>query len=132
VLEIIVLAVESGPIRLPARLAIATTTTAAAISIAAATATAATAAIATVSATATATAATAAATTIAAKAAATTAATAAASAAIFTWASFVDVQVAAIEFLAIELLNSFLALFRSCHFDEAEAARTPGLTIFNY
>jgi hypothetical protein len=125
-------ALGSETIRLPARLAV-TTAAATAIPIAAATATTtATAAITTVSATATATAATTAAT-IAAKAAAASAATAtAASAAIFTWASFVDVQVATIEFLAIELLNSFLSLFRSCHFDKAEAARTPGLTIFNY
>jgi hypothetical protein len=129
VLEIIVLALEYEAISLPSWLAV-TTAAATAIPIAAASATAATAAIATVSATATATAATAA--TIAAKAAATTATAAAASAAIFTWASFVDVQVATVEFLTIELLNSFLALFRSCHFDEAEAARTPGLTIFNY
>jgi hypothetical protein len=117
---------------LPAWLAITAATAATAIPIAAATATAATAAIATVSATATATATTAATAAIAAKAAASTTATAAASAAIFTWASFVDVQVTTVEFLAIELLNSFLPLFRGCHFDKAEAARTPGLTIFNY
>jgi hypothetical protein len=120
-------------IRLPAWLAVTTAAAATAIAIAAATAaTATTAAITTVSATAAATATATTAATIAAKAAAATTATAAASAAIFTWASFVNVQVATVEFLAIELLNSFLTLFRSCHFDEAETARTPGLTIFNY
>ncbi len=63
--------------------------------------------------------------------AATTAATAASSAAIFARACFVDVQITAIDFFAVELLDGSFALFLARHLDEAEAARASRLTVFD-
>jgi hypothetical protein len=97
-------------------------------------ASAAAAEIAAATSTATAAASTAAATIAAAAAEAattTTTATAAASAAIFTRARFVDVQSAAIDFLAVELLDGSFALFFGRHLDEAEAARASRLSVFD-
>ena len=72
----------------------------------------------------------------AAATAAVTAATAAtatitAAAAIFARFRFVDVQAATVDFLAVKLGNGCLAFFFARHFDEAEAARTSRLAVFD-
>jgi hypothetical protein len=98
----------SEELLLPTRFAITAAATTAVTTTAAATAAAVTAAITTT-------------TTAATVAAATTAATTAITA-IFAWTSFVDGQVATVEFLPVELRNRcFTFLFRR-HFDKAETA----------
>src|SRR5437899_1254809 len=80
------------------------------------------------------------ATTIAAAAAATITAKASASTAkaasattttIFARLGFVDFQSAAINFLAIELINRRCGFFIAGHFDEPEASRTPSVAVFD-
>jgi hypothetical protein len=107
---------EDEPYRwLPARRAIVATATA--------TATAATAAVTTTT--------TAAAATVATIAAAASTATAAASTAVLSGPGFVDVQVTAVKFLAVELLNGRFAFFLGGHFHKTEATRTTCFAILD-
>jgi hypothetical protein len=50
--------------------------------------------------------------------------------AISSWASFVDRQIAAVEVLAIELLNGCSRFFRGRHLDKAETSRSARHAIF--
>src|SRR5436309_11506839 len=59
-----------------------------------------------------------AATAVAASAAATT--TTAAAATVFTWAGFIDGQLPATDFLAVEAIDRGLGFLRAGHFDKAE------------
>jgi hypothetical protein len=64
-------------------------------------------------------------------AAAAKAATATTTTAIFARLGFIDVQGAAINFLAIELRNSCGAFLFGGHFDEAKASRTARVAVFD-
>jgi len=69
---------------------------------------------------------------IASKASAPAAKASATTATIFAGLGFVDFQSAAINFLAIELINCRCGFFVAGHFDESEAARTSSVAVFYY
>src|SRR5205085_5646362 len=68
---------------------------------------------------------------ITAAAEATTAASAASRPSTFARARLVDGQGAATQSLSVELCDSGLAFFLCGHLDEAEAASTPGVAVFD-
>ena len=60
------------------------------------------------------------------------AAAAAESAAAFLRLGFVDLEFTAVDFLAVELSDSILALFLGGHFDESETARAARFTVLDH